>query len=330
MASWLTEHPPTSGKLPSTGRWKGKLVQGAGHGYDEYQQHPVLYPGVTNSIGAEWMAKSTEEKFDEQTIATRHLRRKPEQSKGLQYVSLSCNAITILEKVIDTIEPCVIMVQELAAEYDTLEEKRAKLGALGWAMTYEPSLPTDKGGLSAGVAVLWPKWCQAVGDGRTILFGRARAIPIYFAAYGVVHVVSYHGPVSGSAEEHKEYLVESFSYRLGNYFHFVVGGDYNLEAKVLIRFLRELRIDLYLVALGESTCMAGEGSCIDYFVVSKTSGFGYCIWSDGWARASYSPSQASDFFFEYGVTGCASGDHHEATGVVTHSCLWASLVSCKV
>ncbi|CAK0828526.1 unnamed protein product [Prorocentrum cordatum] len=172
-----------------------------------------------------------------------------------------------------------LAVQEHHCAASALATQQRAAEDAGWQGVWSAATPppTSKTGTSGGVAVLAPTSIQLTGlpgrDSHALVPGRLAAGHARAGPQEGVMVLSVYLHVGEGLSADNLGIIWQLAQYLGALeaegYHWVVMGDWNMEAGVLdFGWIRKVRA--HIRAPGAPTCRQGSGSKIDYFVLSKS------------------------------------------------------------
>ena len=177
----------------------------------------------------------------------------------------------ILGKGVGDTFPGVWALQEHKLVGSGLKKARRHLDGAGWGSAFEPALVTPKLGRSSGAAVIWER--TMVGEADVAAYtstacGRHRLCRVTLVVGGLkIHVVSVYGDCR--SQDATLAIVELCMGLVEPGDLWVIGGDFNIEASDMVRWLGG-RGALEVIRPGTATCFSsgGDPTELDFFLVS--------------------------------------------------------------
>ena len=164
--------------------------------------------------------------------------------------------------------PQFLLLQEtkLVGE-DRLQAARDWCWARGYAVHFGEARMTEKGGVSAGTAILWQRHLEVAWAPKTWTGGRLIEVAFRTAAFGTVVFYSVYGWTGvgwGQANQQLYGLLCKAVLQHGK--PYLVGGDHNMEVQDFFWAIQKQLKQAVAVVPSKPTCWsAGTGSCIDFF-----------------------------------------------------------------
>ena len=164
--------------------------------------------------------------------------------------------------------PQVLLLQEtkLVGE-DRIKAARDWCWARGYAVHFGEAKVTEKGGTSAGIAILWQRHLEVAWEPKAWAGGRLVEVAFRTAAFGTVVLYSVYGWTGvgwGQANQQLYGLLCKAVLQHGK--PYLVGGDHNMEVHDFFWDIQKKLKQVVAVVPSKPTCWSsGTGSCIDFF-----------------------------------------------------------------
>ena len=159
----------------------------------------------------------------------------------------------------------IVAVQGHHMHLDSQLDQASKLlSKAGWAASWAKAVPTGRGGTSGGVAILWRKHLQAVGQAQVLSPARCIAQPFRHSALGIIWVYSVYMFVGEKqGPRNADILHELLAHAAKHALPYVAAGDFNMEPALLQSMLVGHLSNAKVFASCVASCSGTSN--IDYF-----------------------------------------------------------------